>query len=1075
MWSVVAAAFLASAQVPEPECEPNEAAELERAVQEAQGGAGPGKPAEAKPEDKRLQKLLQLRFDRRPSAMLAALAGPSAKAPAEKEPKDGAKKEPPDPEVAAFQRAVTVGDWTAVRSFLAGLPADHGKKAYDHLLNGLSGAQGNRFGPQMMPGMVAEDGGEADEEMMAANQMQAALMRAQMAQQQMMMEAPLFLPEDVLGLADASPAPLAKDAVKKLGSLLQQALSKTNVLGPLLQRLEEGTARLGGKEAERRKAAAQLLVASGQVAEAGRFLPTLEEAEARKDAEALNLLARHAVAHYQKVRTTESLERAWTLARAALAVDAPGEAEEALERALDVASRVRKELGAAWLDSGFTAEPARGIRILATIGRIIAANPRERSAETRLRRLELQHHAMEALLRTSPDRATEWRRTLDLLALNWLREADYSRQMDASANRDPMMAYDRFGNVYYQDFMHPQMMNRNPNMIEAIGTGRLLDAAPGEAWRARLDPSLGPKLVATLAHLHLKVNEAEKAFPYVEALASTHREEALVLANEFLEVWTRNHDPNRDRRRTNPYMYIYGYNPRAAGIPLTRSKQARNLQELSVWVKRLRALNIGDLDERRLSAAFVASHSTAEVYRIEDLEAVFGATGGLKPETLAELVQTMRGNLAGVWRSPKLQEEKKTNRKDKDIQAEVFRGYAVAREAVARGLSAHPDHWALELAGAAIQLDEAMYRHSLEASAEFAARRGEALARFARAADLYAKAVPGLEETRESSQVYEMWFYAGLGACDLQSISHQQPPDSRQPELIRRAILGLPGPAAERHLARFANALSTRLANAQPEIKHRYLKAGLAVVGDHPQAREARKLFDYYADLVTEIRLVARVDGPTAVGHGRPFGVFLDIRHTKEIERESGGFQKYLTNQNQNPYAFNFGRPPADYRDKFEEAARAALEEHFEVLSVTFHSEKMESRGDPEPGWRVTPYAYLLLKARGKEVDEVPSLKLDLDFLDTSGYVVLPVESPRIPVDASRAEPRPVERIEIVQTLDERKSAEGKLVVEVKATARGLVPEFGEMLDAAGGEFRVVRTEDPGLAVARMDAEGDAV
>ena len=74
---------------------------------------------------------------------------------------------------------------------------------------------------------------------------------------------------------------------------------------------------------------------------------------------------------------------------------------------------------------------------------------------------------------------------------------------------------------------------------------------------------------------------------------------------------------------------------------------------------------------------------------------------------------------------------------------------------------------------------------------------------------------------------------------------------------------------------------------------------------------------------------------------------------------------------------------------------------------MTFHSDKIESRSDPEFGWRITPYAYLLLQPKGPEVDSIPPLKIDLDFLDTSGYVVLPVTSSAIPVEAlSRTRPQ---------------------------------------------------------------------
>ena len=77
-----------------------------------------------------------------------------------------------------------------------------------------------------------------------------------------------------------------------------------------------------------------------------------------------------------------------------------------------------------------------------------------------------------------------------------------------------------------------------------------------------------------------------------------------------------------------------------------------------------------------------------------------------------------------------------------------------------------------------------------------------------------------------------------------------------------------------------------------------------------------------------------------------------------------------------------------------------------------------------EFGWRYTPYAYLLLKARGPEVDKVPPVRLDLDFMETSGYVVLPIESPTLPIDASAKAPpeRPLAKLQVSQILDERQS-----------------------------------------------------
>jgi hypothetical protein len=216
--------------------------------------------------------------------------------------------------------------------------------------------------------------------------------------------------------------------------------------------------------------------------------------------------------------------------------------------------------------------------------------------------------------------------------------------------------------------------------------------------------------------------------------------------------------------------------------------------------------------------------------------------------------------------------------------------------------------------------------------------------------------------------------------------------------------------------------------------------------------------------------------------------VFVNLRHTREIERESGGFARYLQNQNNNNYYYyNYGRPLENYRDRFQEGAEEALSEHFEVLSVTFNGEDAHSKATEEYGWRVTPYAYLLVKPRGPRVDKIPPLRLDLDFLDTSGYAIIPVESPPVPIDASAkriAQARPATKIAITQTLDERQAEEGKLVLEVKATALGLVPSLADLVEPAKkgaalekgarmGDFTVAAIEDEGVSVSRFEPESD--
>jgi hypothetical protein len=1045
---------------------------------QAGGSDDAAKAAEAQKAQARLQKIQQLTFDRRPSEILKAWSHPESepeKKPEEPpEPAPGEAKPPePDPfdaELKAFQRDVTLGKWDAVKAFLAKLPRAEARAAYSQLLNSLPN-------PMMQQAiMMPQMSGRAA--MMMTRQMQ---MQMQMQMNPQFMETNTFSCDDVIGLAAACPHKRTEEVLSGLSRILQMALTSGHSIDDCVAKLRAEAAKPAEQAALNRREAAKLLVGAGYAVEAGAFLPSAEEAQTANDREALNLLAKHHLARYDKDKKTESLEQAWMVTQAVLAageVD-PEQKAEALKRCVELAPKVKADLGQAWLDESFTRRPERGMEVLATIGSATAQGMQTYPMDAPFRRklFELEKTAVEALLKASPERANQWRETLELLAIGWMSEADFSRQWDTSTSLGPMMQRDLYGNIYYMgyDYQTQMMMQQQQNMPAPIPVGEILELRPQDEWMNHVGESLKPRYATLCAQLYLKVGEEQRAFPYIERLAGTHGDAAKALVEEFLRVWTQNHDPNTAQNRRSSYIYFFGFEQRAESIPLTRSKQERNLKELAGWVERLRKLPVGNLDDKLLSQAFTACHSVAEVYRIEAIESVFGSLDALKPETLAALIQQMRGNLAGVWRQPAVQEKNKTRRREKDIREEILRGYEVARAVVDKALEKNVDNWSLVQARAALLLDEANFRQEIEPGPDFLPKRRGSLAEFQRAAELYAKGLSKLAEDVETSEPYESWMYASLGASDLGSIQEKHQADPRQPPLIKAAIDALPGEAAERHRKKFANNLFTRMSSLNPAVKQKYVEAGLTIVGDHPHAREISRLHDYYKDLVTEIKLEARVDGSDVVGHGEPFGVFVNLLHTRDIERESGGFGKYLQNQNSGSmFYYNYGRPLENYRDKFEEAARAALDEHFEVKSITFQSEDVNSRATEEYGWRMTPYAYMLLKAKSPKVDRLPPVRLDLDFLDTSGYVILPIESPVVPIDASKelVAARPFEKLKITQTLDERQATEGRLIVEVKATALGLVPRLEEILDVSQPGFEVAETEDQGLLLARFDPDG---
>jgi len=364
----------------------------------------------------------------------------------------------------------------------------------------------------------------------------------------------------------------------------------------------------------------------------------------------------------------------------------------------------------------------------------------------------------------------------------------------------------------------------------------------------------------------------------------------------------------------------------------------------------------------------------------------------------------------------------------------------------------------------------------------YVGKRDEAFKGFARAAALYAEALSGIEEKEQSPKVYQQWFNANLGASDLAYVTRQQEPETNQLHQIRAAILALPGGAAERHLASFAKSLGQSASSIKAELKPRYLRAGLTIVGDHKDAEEARKLVAYYDDLLHEIEFVTRLDGDATVGHGAPFGVFVSLRHTADIERESGGFGRYLRNQkkNSNPYYYNpYGQQQQqrNFLEDFEKQVREKLTDKFDIKTITFLDEKVQSRGAGRAGWRETPLAYFLLQAKDGSVDQIPALHMDLDFTDSRGAVVLPVESQITLLDArpERVASRPLTNTEITQILDDREIGQGLLTLEIKATSKGLEPEMNALLKTNFTDLRVEEATDHGLTISQIDTEGEDV
>ena len=873
----------------------------------------------------------------------------------------------------------------------------------------------------------------------------------------------------------------AVDHLPAIATLFSIAKRNGHSFVAVVSRMKEGTRHFGLDDRIKRLTAAQLLLQSQMIDEAESFLPDWEDEATQSDVPALKIWSQIALSRHQEKGVAIWLEKAWKINQfivAAKKLD-EGDRENAINNLVTLSSKVDKEVGQKWLDESFTEAPERGMEILKNLGSQSASYATQADSydeNTRFKLLTLQNEAVERLIELSPDKLEPWSPALTLLASNWLAEAQTTLKHSTEGGGNSYMSVDMYGNYYWVD---EQQYNRRWSgraQPTPISINNVLQITPSKKWQTQISESLTSKMKLSTAELKIMGNREDEAFPEIEAIAVDDAEEGERLVEKFLRSWIASHDPNTEKRRRNPYIYYYGFDQKADAIPLTRSKQERNLEDLAGWVDRIKKLDKVDVDEDLLSQAFTTCHSKAEIFQFDAVKKVFGNLEDLKPETIATLCNRMRTGLSEQWRSVKLQEEKQTKRKLPEIQKGVVEGYVTGLKLADDALVGSPDNWELNLAKACLMYEQNAYSQSIEKRSDFSDRRDAAFAQFKTAADCYAAAARTLEKKDQSTDVYDYWFYAALGACDLGKVSSKTVPDHRQYAEIRKAMDSLGGVLAEDHVSKVANNLFTRMSPIKPEIKFGYLRGGFEIIGDHPRATEAKALYDYYKDLVSEIKLEVAVDGNADVGHGEPFGAYVNLLHTEEIERESGGFAKYVQNQNSGWYSYNYGRPTENYRDKFNEMIDIALEKHFEVVSVTFISpDEMDSKPLETDGWRTTPFAYVVLKAIGAEVDRIAPLRIDMDFLDTSGYVVIPVESPAVVVDASSetVTDRPVSDLVITQTLDERMAQEGKIVVEVSATAKGLVPPLDQILKLDQENFEVVDVEDQGVLASKFDDESN--
>ena len=916
-----------------------------------------------------------------------------------------------------------------------------------------------------------------------------------------------LLPGEVIDLAESAPGELSDRRLSQLGNILRNSIDLVSATGSLVARLEVGTAQFGGRDPAHRGRAAALLLAAGRVIEAGSFLPPLNGALAAGDDLSLDLHARFLTAIGRERKQPAELLKAWELSLSILQRNDPkpeivGARSRAVARCLELLDEIPVANGDAWLHDVFSIHPEQGHAVLAAVATQVASSLAAKDKDQRTKALKTQRRVVTVLLAGDATKLERWRTTLDLLTLGWLNEAslvmlDEEDDGDTGGEVEKYIRqqFRRYGGQlqanktqYYRNYFRQeyfQNRNRQGNELNQRGSGNngdvpplsvtdLLASAPTAAWLALLDSSLAQRLRSLEGEFVCRSGNRTRALSLIEELIKDEPQRAARLARSLVRGFNRSLEPAQDEENQNGNQQNNNGASAGGGIPLTRAHQTRNLAQLSSLLARISELPVEPVPPADVVNAFVACHSPAEVFRAEDIASVLGDPQALPTQTLVNLVSVMRERLAEAWRKPDVQQKANTQRSDAEVVNEVKRGYDLATTLCAQSLERHRTAWQMILVQAALNFDHGEFVYGQKAPlAVYTALRDASFAGFSKAAQAYAQALNQSENSEQKPEVtvYSRWFAAALGASDLSYLSRQQEADGDQVAAVRDALAKLPGPQADAHRELFARQVVDSLGEIHAELKPRYLRHALRIIGDSPLSAQVKKIVADYDELLNEIQLDLSVDGATAVGNGRPFGAFLSLRHTTALGRESGGFSKYL----QNDVNTSSGAQ-VNYRNDLEKHLRETLSEHFTVESITFHPATVAAHGYGRDGWRELPLAYLVLKTKDASVDRLPKVHIDLDFIDGHGAVILPVTAGIKLIDARSV---PIPRVSQVtgvdMTLDDREISTGIVRMEIRAAGKGLIGELETVLNPAVAGFTVTKIDDHGPTVGSLEVDGSNV
>ena len=858
---------------------------------------------------------------------------------------------------------------------------------------------------------------------------------------------PGLLPEEVLAIADSAPEALSDWQVTILAQLLKDAAEKYST-APMLQKLDANTRMFGRQDAAHRERTVKFLVAAGMALDAAGYFPPIDDARAKLDAVALFNYGRYhedfANSNRAGGETESHLRTAWGLYCETALIESADAAlrQDAMRRAIDLLPSMPPARASEWLKKVFanaTLAPA-ALEIIAL--KAVSLRDSQLDVAQRAQTILTMKESVDTLLTQTGLDIRLLRVPLRMLTTALVGEAESALEGNAGGGGG-------------------SRGRRNPRQQGPAGPQEmklLLRAMPSENWMSVLEPSLASRTYRAAIEIATSADEVDVAIDSLSHAVARFPDQAVELADDFLLRWETGLAP-KNADDPNQMMFIGFVRDGMTSAPLTRGRQRRNLDRLARLMLVLEEIGVDPRKLPNVAKVFSACHGRTEVFTKEGITSIFGPIDQISPETSSSLADQMRSGLSGEWRDRKAQQTAGMKRSPEEINAMVEQGYALAIELIDHSIVERPNSWRYAVTKAGLTYDRVQYKQDQkkEDFATYNQYRKEAFEAFAQTANRYAEVVRRGDQ-RDDPSVYLAWFSASVGATELNYLTRDDllvegSPQDDQIDLIRKSIQQLPSDAAERHTAAFAQAITDALEKLDPDVKPRVVRHAMRIIGDNPAGAPLRRLTDLYQDLMKdEIKLRLAIDGDDQVGTNQRFGATLTLRFTSEVDRETGGFSRYL----QNDVWARVGNSyrPMNYRDLLKKSLNASFGDNFEIDGIGF----FEALAPPRPiresgadGWLEKPVAYVVLKAKDPSVDRIPQMTMDMHFNDTAGPVVLPIMSNSPQIDAAKSSgPRPMKNLDVVQTVDLRDMGNADkghpIVFEVQAKADGIVPELDELL-----------------------------